>query len=120
MKIDTGTLRSCLSVDLQKQCESIIEKKQHDPNYYMLIWSDVDKLDSNKIRTKIFTLYEDNLPSLPLLGTMCIYVDNKAGRVTTKWNLPLDIPTEGYVNSDEMVQEAGEYGMKMGWAIFNQ
>lgn len=118
MKIEIGELRNCLSLDLQEQAAEIIEMKKHDPNYYMLVWSDIDVLDSSRVNTKIFTLPESYQPP-QMLGTFCVYVDNKAGRITSLWNLPLDIPTRDVTDPGKIEQEVAESGKRMKWAIFN-
>ena len=118
MKIEIGELRDCLSLDLQEQAAAIIEKKKNDPNYYMLGFSDVDILDSNRVNTKIFTLPESYQPP-QMLGTFCVYVDNRAGRIKPLWLLPLDIPTRDVTDKDKTEDEAAQSGKRMKWAIFN-
>jgi len=118
MKIEIGELRDCLSLDLQKKATDIIEKKKNDSNYYMMVWSDVDPLNKNQINSKIFTLPESYQPPA-LIGTFCVYVDNKVGRIKSLWNLPLDVPTRDVTDKDKTEDEAARSGQKMKWAIFN-
>jgi hypothetical protein len=119
MGIEIGTLRDCLSLDLQEQVQAIVDHKQKDPSYYLMIYSDIDYLDPNRINTKIFTLREDMEPPA-MFGTICVYVDNQAGRIKPKWNLPLDIPTNGVTDADKTEQEAGHCGMAMSPFLYNQ
>lgn len=118
MKIEIGELRDCLSLDLQEQAAAIIERKQHDDNYFLMVWSNVDPMDPNRINSKIFTLPERYQPP-EMIGTFCVYVDNKAGKITPLWNLPLDIPTYGVTDAEKPEAEAAESGLKMGWALYN-
>jgi hypothetical protein len=117
-RIEIGTLRDCLSLDLQEQVQAIVDHKQEHDNYYILIYSDVDYLDPDRINTKIFTLREDMLPA-PMLGTICVYVDNRAGRIEPQWSLPLDIPTKGVTDPDKTEEEAGQCGKVLGNVIVN-
>lgn len=117
MKVEIGELRDCLSLDVQEQVTAIIDKKKRDSNYYLMVYSDVDALDANTVNTKIFTLPESYRPP-KMLGTFCVYVDNKLGDIKSLWNLPLDIPTRT-VESDETEKEAAESGQEIGGAIFN-
>jgi len=118
MKVEIGELRDCLSLDLQEQAAAIIDKKKNDPNYYIMVWSDVDPADSNRVNSKIFTLPENYQPP-QMLGTFCVHVDNKAGRINSLWNLPLDIPTWDVTDKDKPEDEVAESGQRMKWAIFN-
>ena len=118
--MEIGTLRDCLSTDLQEKVQSIVDHKADDANYYLLVYADVDYLNPNQINTKIMTLREDMKPP-EMFGTICVFVDNKAGRIVPQWNLPLDIPTKGIVDTAGTAeQEAGQSGLKLKRYMFNQ
>ncbi len=115
--MDTGTLRQCLSLDAQSKAGYIIEKKQKSPNYYMLIWSDFDPVQPNRINTRIITM---NLrPEIPMLGTILMYVDNKRSKIDTIWNLPLDIPVADMLTGDKPIEEVGRSSVPMKDFILN-
>jgi hypothetical protein len=105
MKIEIGELRQCMALDLQERVISIIDHKQHDPNYYLLIQAKLDPLYHNKIKTTIVTTQQR--PPV-LLGTICLMVDNIRGEVKSLWVLPLDIPTFGLTDDGRVVPEAAE------------
>jgi hypothetical protein len=105
MKIELGELRQCLALDLHERVMSIIDRKQRDPDYYLLVHSKLDPLDHNRIRTTIVTT-KQRPPAL--LGTICLLVDNTHGKVKSLWVLPLDIPTFGLTDDGDVVSEAAE------------
>lgn len=119
MAIEIGELRNQLSLDLQQRVQEIVDKKQNDPNYYLMVFAKPDPLNKNQINTKIFTMYKDRLPGVPLLGTICVYVNNEQGRIEPMWCLPLDIPTYGVSDSNSISIEAAIDGKKMKKFIFN-
>ena len=118
MKVEIGALRDCLSLDLQEQISNIIDKKQNDDNYFIVVFSDFDVLDLSRINTKIFIVPETH-PLPMMIGTFCVHVDNKAGRIKPIWDLPLDIPTFGLTDNGKTNEEVAESGKRMGFAIFN-
>jgi hypothetical protein len=117
--MEIGELRNQLSLDLQEKVQEIVDKKQNDPNYYIMVFAKPDPLNGNQINTKVFTMYKDRLPDVPLLGTICVYVDNERGKIEHQWCLPLDIPTYGVTDPDSISKEAGVDGQKMGQFIYN-
>lgn len=82
-----GDLRKDFTRSLLVSLEKIIEKRQRQDSYYLWVRSRFNEVDKNAIKTVVMVL-----PALPpkQLGTMCFYVDNRAGRFEKKWVLPLD------------------------------
>lgn len=82
-----GDLRKDFTRSLLVSLEKIIEKRQGQESYYLWIHSRFNAVDKNGIKTVVMVL-----PTCPpkQLGTMCFYVDNRAGRFEKKWVLPMD------------------------------
>lgn len=82
-----GDLRKDFTRSLLVSLEKIIEKRQNQESYYLWVHSRFDAVNKNGIKTVVMVL-----PTCPpkQLGTMCFYVDNRAGRFEKKWVLPLD------------------------------
>jgi hypothetical protein len=82
-----GDLRKDFTRSLLVSLEKIIEKRQRQDSYYLWVHSRFNEVDKNAVKTVVMVL-----PALPpkQLGTMCFYVDNRAGRFEKKWVLPLD------------------------------
>lgn len=119
MLIEIGELRDQLSLDLQKQVKEVVDAKQGHSNYYLLIFAKLDAVDRNRINTKIFTLNQDRLPEVPLIGTICVYVDNEKGEIKSMWCLPPDIPTYDIPDTANIVQEPAWDGKKVGTFLYN-
>jgi len=109
MKATTGMLREWLSLDAQGRIEEVILAKQNHNNYYMLVFSEFDPVENNVVKTKIITMLQK--PS-PMVGTICMHIDNKKSRVDTLWNLPADIPAPDLVEG-EPVGEVGKSSVPM-------
>lgn len=108
--MEIGTLRDCMSLDLQKKMADIMTRKGKDKNYYLLVYAQLDPLDRNRVNTKIIT----SLIEPPkMLGTFCVYVNNRSGHMEPRWSLPLDIPHFGVTDIDKIDPETIESGKKM-------
>lgn len=119
MTIEIGELRDQLSYDLQDRVLEIINKKQDDPSYYLMVVSKLDPLNKNQVNSKIFTMYKNRLPTVPLLGTICVYVNNKQGCIESQWCLPLDIHTHDITDLTEINMESFKDGQQIKQAILN-
>lgn len=109
-----GDLRAELEKDLKRSLEKVINQNVKKNIYWILVFSKMEKLDGLKATrepregetlinaTTIITTKLVLLSRRPprMLGTTCYYVDNRAGRLTRLWTLPLDYP-----RLDEQVSE---------------
>jgi len=95
----TGDLRKELSKDLMDSIEKVInDNAQKYDEYYILVHSDWDHAQPGVLRTKLM-LMKERPPAM--LGTLCVYVNNRKGIANMLHALPQDIPTDGVEMSDE-------------------
>jgi len=116
MILEIGELRQQLTKDLGETLEKVIDAKQELHSYHILIYANFDPLAPSTIRTKIVTTISK--PPM-LLGTMCFHVDNKKGTITPLWVLPLDIPLEGIIDTNEVSELVYKSAEKVKHAIRN-
>lgn len=112
---EIGELRNQLSLDLQRRLVAIRDHWASEPNYFLLIHS--DRLDESTDFTRIVRIRQPNREKIPIqkiFGAMLLYVDNRKGSMDVIWNLPLDIPTDPRVKSEEMVPEVAESAKDLG------
>lgn len=96
MALCTGDIRKELGSDLLRAIERVIHDNagKHD-DYYILIHSDWE--GRGALKTKLM-LMKERPPAL--LGTLCVYVNNRKGIANMLHALPQDIPTEHVELSD--------------------
>ena len=99
MALCTGDLRNELGKELMASIEKVINDNanKHD-EYYILIHSDWDHAQPGILRTKLMLMLE-RPPAM--LGTLCVYVNNRKGTAEMLHALPLDIPTDHVEMSDQ-------------------
>jgi len=92
-----GDIRKELSSDLVKSIEKVVDQNasKHD-EYYILVRS--DWANRNEIKTTLM-LMKEQPPAM--IGTLCVYVNNKKGIVEFLSALPDDIPTDHVEMSEE-------------------
>ncbi len=97
--IYTGDLRKELGKELMESIEKVINDnaKKHD-KYFILVHSDWDPAQRNVLRTRLVIMLEKP-PAM--LGTICVYVNNKKGIAKVMYALPQDIPTDHVEMSDQ-------------------
>ncbi len=95
----TGDLRRELGRELMASLDKVIsDNSGKHAAYYILVYSDWDHAQPGILRTKLILML-DRPPAM--LGTLCIYVDNRKGLAKILHALPQDIPTEHVEMSDE-------------------
>jgi hypothetical protein len=97
MALCTGDIRKELGSDLLRAIERVINDNagKHD-DYYILIHSDWE--GRGALKTKLI-LMKERPPAM--LGTLCVYVNNRKGTAEMLHALPLDIPTDHVEMSDQ-------------------
>lgn len=115
--MEIGELRRQLSLDAQQQVERIIDHKKNLESYYILIYARAR--DDNVIESKFVLMSQK--PE-PMLGTICLFVDNRTGELWRLWSLPRDMPRpDDLIDGDSMHAETGESARKLGpIAVLNQ
>jgi hypothetical protein len=118
----TGDMRQSLGEDLMKRVEQVVNDNQHRPEpYWLLIYNQKAGMI---IRTKILIMGRLNFPRneqgkvIPMLGTICIKVDNKLGRLDIVWALPRDIPETQEIYGD-VIEDVAKQAMAFGMPIAN-
>jgi len=98
-------LRTDLALDFQRKLEEVISKNTKKDRYYILAIA--RQLHTGQVETR-FIISPARPPKL--IGTICYYVDNKAGKVERLWILPYDIPVpdDGKGNLIEEVAQSAE------------
>ncbi|RJP77993.1 MAG: hypothetical protein C4524_07345 [Candidatus Zixiibacteriota bacterium] len=86
---------------LRQIVEYIVNRKQHLSRYYILIHAKT--YDTDTIFSKVVIL---STRPPKLLGTVCYEIDNRAGTQKRLWVLPLDIPVDVSLLSEQSVPEA--------------
>ncbi len=81
--------RNEMTLELQGMIEKIINKKKNDPDYYILVASQVNNLNSDVIDNKIMLLPQR--PKEPIIGTILYHVDNAKGTLDRIWVFPRDV-----------------------------
>lgn len=105
-KICTGDIRKELAKDCIRAIERIINANLHRTDYYILVFS---KWFEGNIVTK-FVLLPRSI--WPLLGTMLIYINNKAGKAKLVYSLPQDIPLPDNIFSKDSVEKVFDIAKK--------
>lgn len=103
---DMGAVRTELALGLQRTLNNIINSRNDNRPYYILVHGKPASPGSNEIVTKIIITYQEP-PKLQ--ASMCYYVDAQRGVVDRLWVLPFDIPRVDLVHTqgdhDQMVEE---------------
>jgi hypothetical protein len=94
--------RNELTKALEKDIEKVVEKRQFEPNYYILVVSQVSNIDRDRIENKLILL--SVRPEVPFIGTILYYVDNKKGELIREWVLPRDV-----IQPEETINKAGDF-----------
>lgn len=94
--------RNELTKALLEDIEKVVMKRQFEPDYYILVASQVNNMNSDQIDNKLILLSEK--PKIPLIGTILYYVDNKYGELTRIWVLPRDV-----IQPEETINKAGDF-----------
>jgi len=113
---ELGELRNEFSLDMQKRLVKILDDHKDKIFYYLLIHSQHDRILSAKmgrraVRTIFMIRYD--LPPVKLIGSACYYVNNRQGKIERLWALPLDIPREESIVTDEIVPEVLRHAKDM-------
>lgn len=95
--------RNELTLELRAEISKVIERKRHCPNYYILVASQVDNIDSDIIRNKLILLPENKKPE-PTIGTILYHVDNRRGKLDRLWVFPRDI-----VQPESMINKTNDF-----------
>lgn len=95
--------RNELVEDLKRRVTEVIEDRKHKPNYYILVASQVDNMNTDIIRNKLILIPENKKPE-PAVGTILFFVDNRKGEMIREWVLPRDV-----IQPDSMINQAGDY-----------
>ncbi len=108
--IQLGELRNQFSRDLGDRLEKVINDHQHKDNFFILITSKENVVMSAQtgktvIETKFILL--DQIPG-KMLASICLYVNNRQGRLEVLWALPLDMTRPPEVMTDEIVPRVAE------------
>lgn len=106
-----GDLRDEMSKNLLRNIEMAINKFSYKDDYYMLIHAYPDRMQEGVIHEKIFIIREDQMKELKeekMLGTICLYINNKTGEAKREWVLPLDIPNPVGIEGGEYVPSVAE------------
>ena len=82
--------RNELAEDLQRNITKVVEERKALANYYILVASQVDNIDTDIIRNKLILLKEKDKPQ-PTIGTILFHVDNRKGVLTRIWVFPRDV-----------------------------
>jgi len=91
-----GDLQHDLGKDLMKQLEKTINKHAGKEKYFLLIHS---RAEGNHVVKSVIMVFNvdqmnaitDRIPEKKLLGTICLYVNNRTGVIKKVWVLPHDI-----------------------------
>ncbi len=94
--------RNELTKALLEDIGKVVMKRQFEPNYYILVASQVNNMNSDQIDNKLILLSEK--PKVPLIGTILYHVDNKYGELTRIWVLPRDV-----IQPEETINKAGDF-----------
>jgi hypothetical protein len=90
MVLELGEVRTAMAKNLMKYLEGIIEKHQNKDKYYVLVHAKPFPNHPHVIKQK-FLIMDEEPPMM--LACMAFEVDNKEGKLTLLWSLPLDCPT---------------------------
>ena len=109
MNMEIGELRRQLTLDAQQQIERIIDHKKNLSSYYILMYARAR--GDNVVESK-FVLMSQR-PE-PMVGTICLFVDNDNGELWRLWNLPQDVPVPDHFLTDDLNEEVGTSAQKLG------
>ena len=96
--------RNELTINLKAEISKVIERKKADANYYILVASQVNNFDSNRIDNKLILYPEGKQPTMPIIGTILYHVDNRRGKLKRMWVFPRDV-----MQPESMINTAGDY-----------
>ena len=118
-----GDICKDFTMSTLRSMEKIIEKHQNKDSYHMYIHARFDAVGKRTVKT-IITLLPGSfdMEKFKTLGTMCFYVDNKAGVFRKLWVLPLDRPVlKGILDSAGAQPSIGgdAIGMPIKALVFN-
>lgn len=94
--------RNEMTLELQGMIEKVIDKKKNDRDYYILVASKVNNLNSDVIDNKLILLPER--PKDPIIGTILYHVNNKQGTLKRIWVLPRDV-----MQPESMINKTGDF-----------
>ncbi|MBI9081489.1 MAG: hypothetical protein JEY79_17325 [Pseudodesulfovibrio sp.] len=97
-----GDARQMMGREVLDLVCKVIDDNQTKSAYYILVSSRQNPMDERQIKT---TILLSSVGPPRMLGTMCFYIDNKAGRAKRLWVLPLDRPSQIIVPGAEFVPE---------------
>ncbi len=103
MPMNFREARNELTINLQAEIAKVIEKKKHGPDYYILIASQPNNMNSDVIENKLILIPENKKPN-PIIGTILYHVDNRLGRTKRIWILPRDV-----MQPESMINKTGDY-----------
>lgn len=104
MSLTFHEARNEMTIDLKAEIAKIVEKRKVEPNYYILVASQVNNFDPNVIDNKLILLKEEDKPKMPIIGTILYYVNNRQGKLERIWVLPRDI-----IQPESTINKAGDF-----------
>jgi hypothetical protein len=107
MIIRLGDIRDEFGRDLAKKLENIINDNTKRDDYYILIISKPDRLLSAQLGAHAVktTFQIHNILPPQMLGTSCLKINNRRGKITRLWVNPLDIPRDPQIITDKGVKD---------------
>lgn len=86
--LTTGEVRSEMAKELGESLEHVINTHVHLDEYYILI---VARWEGDGVmRTKIIPMFKKDVPKIPLMNTICYFIDNRSETFRQEWCLPMD------------------------------
>ena len=84
----TGEVRRDMAAELGKSLEEVVNSKKALRQYYILIHV---RWEGNGIlKTRIIPMFKKDLPQIPLINTICYFIDNENETFRQLWCLPMD------------------------------
>jgi hypothetical protein len=95
--LSIGDVRKQMAQDLLRNLTTVIERKaDHREPYFILVAT--KPTGRQVIQERIFIL--DQMPHDRYLGCILIRVDNRHADAEILWQLPLDIPAPGFIETE--------------------
>ena len=107
MILTLGEVREAMAKQLMGYLEKIIDEKQAWRDKYWVLVHAKPFPNQPKIIKQKFIIMEEEPPMM--LACMAFEVDNKEGKLTLLWTLPLDCPTEMREEGKQIPEVVGSY-----------
>ena len=101
MTLLIGDMLEALGLETQRNIVNLIDRHKKKAAYYLLITANTPIPGSNDIKTTLIMMSER---PYKMLGTICLHVDNRAGKIDKLWTLPFDRPQVRYVDGTPQEQ----------------